>query len=271
MNAIDQIGNPKQETINYARVLISELPAAIKEAAREPYGARAVMYSLVLDKGQKVLDKQFKQLQEHADQEVYTLTLRLMPEMDGLDVRYRLPLIDIAMPALKQLSISQYESFRRNLSALIVMDSRIDLLEWSLQKILFNHLDAHFFKLPHVKTVYSHPGQVKNEIALILSVMAYAGGQNQNDVEKAFDSAVQALRLSGIALLAKNAINLSRLDLALEKLARLKPLAKARLLKACLASIVHDQRVAPVEVELLRAFSDVLDCPMPPVTRGRLA
>jgi hypothetical protein len=95
--------------------------------------------------------------------------------------------------------------------------------------------------------------------------MAYAGQQSQGDVEKAFGSAVQALELSGLSLLAKNEISLSRLDLALKKLARLKPLAKPRLLEACVASVVHDQRVSPVEVELLRAFSDVLDCPMPPV------
>jgi hypothetical protein len=169
------------------------------------------------------------------------------------------------------LSISQYESFRRNLVALLEMDSRIDLLEWSLQKILFTHLDGQFFKLPHVKAVYSHPRQVKNEVAMLLSVMAYAGQQNQGDVEKAFDSALQTLELNGLTLLAINAISLSRLDLALEKLARLKPLAKLRLLRACVASIVHDQRVAPVEVELLRAFSDVLDCPMPPVAQGRSA
>jgi Zn-dependent protease with chaperone function len=271
MNAIDQIGNPEQETIDYARALISELPAAVKEAAREPYGARAVMYFLALDKGQAVRDKQLRQLQDHADRDVYTLTLRLMPAMDGLDIKFRLPLIDIAMPALKQLSISQYESFRRNLVALLEMDSRIDLLEWSLQKILFTHLDGQFFKLPHVKAVYSHPRQVKNEVAMLLSVMAYAGQQNQGDVEKAFDSALQTLELNGLTLLAINAISLSRLDLALEKLARLKPLAKLRLLRACVASIVHDQRVAPVEVELLRAFSDVLDCPMPPVAQGRSA
>jgi hypothetical protein len=157
------------------------------------------MYSLVLDKGQKVRDKQLRQLEDHADRDVYTLTLRLMPEMDGLDIKYRLPLIDIAIPALKQLSISQYESFRHNLLALIETDSRIDLLEWSLQKILFNHLDAQFFKLPHTKAVYSHPGQIKNEVAVILSVMAYAGQQNQGDVEKAFDSAVQTLELNGLA------------------------------------------------------------------------
>ena len=271
MNAIDQIGSPRKETINYARALISELPAAIKETAREPYGARAVMYSLVLDQGQEIREKQLKQLQDYADPDVYSLTLRLIPEMGGLETRYRLPLIDIAMPALKQLSVSQYQSFRRNLLALIEMDSRVDLLEWSLQKILFSHLDGQFFKLPHVKAVYSHPGQVKQEIALILSLMAYAGQQSQGDVEKAFDSAAQVLELSDLVLLAENEVSLSRLDLALEKLTRMKPLAKPQLLKACVASIVHDQRISAVEVELLRAFSDVLDCPMPPVVQGSSA
>ena len=263
-NAIDQIGNPKQETIDYARSLLSELSATIKEAAREPHGARAVIYSLVLDKGQAVRARQLKQLQDHADPDVYALTLTLMPQMDELEVKFRLAVIDIAIPALKQLSRDQYKSFRENLIALIEVDSRIDLLEWSLQKILFNHLDGQFFKLAHTKARYSHPGQLKKEAALILSVMANAGHQNQNDAEKAFMAAAQALGLSGLELLAKEEVSLSELDLALGKLAELKPLAKPRLLKACVASIVRDQRVSPVEVELLRAFAGALDCPIPP-------
>jgi hypothetical protein len=268
ITAIDQIGNPKQETINYTRSLIAELSTVIKEAAREPYGARAVIYALVLDKEKEVRAKQLKQLQDHADLDVYALTLTLMSQMGALDIKFRLPVIDIAIPALKQLSLGQYKSFRGNLIALIEMDSKVDLLEWSLQKILFNHLDGQFFKLAQVKARYSDPRQLKKETELILSVMAYAGQRNQNDVEKAFVAATQTLDLSGLELLAKEEISLSDLDLALGKLARLKPLAKPRLLKGCVASIVHDQRILPVELELLRAFSDVLDCPMPPVTYG---
>ena len=264
MTAIDQIGNPKQETVDYARSLLTELPLAIKEAAREPYGARAVIYSLVLDKGQEVRPRQLKQLQEHADPDVYALTLTLMPQMDELDIKYRLPVIDIAVPALKQLSLSQYKLFRGNLIALIEMDSRVDLLEWSLQKILFNHLDGQFFKLAPMKARYSHLGQLKKEIELVLSVMAQAGAQNQSGMEEAFAAAAEALELTGLALLAKDQIRVADLDLALEKLEKLKPLAKSRLLKACVASIAHDQRASAVELELLRAFAGVLDCPMPP-------
>ena len=263
MTAMDRIGNPKQEAVDYARSLLSELPVVIKEAAREPHGARAIIYSMLLDKGQKVRARQLRQLQDYADPDVYALTLTLTPRMDDLDIKFRLPVIDIAIPALKQLSLSQYKSFRGNLIALIEMDSRVDLLEWSLQKILFRHLDGQFFKPAPMKARYSDPGRLKKEIELVLSVMARAGAQDQSEVEGAFGASMQALESSGLALLAKDQIRIADLDLALGKLDQLKPLAKYRLLKACVASIWHDQRATAVEVELFRVFAAVLDCPVP--------
>lgn len=267
ITAMDQIGNPRQETIEYARSLLSELPAAIKDAVREPHGARAVIYSLVLDEGPEVRARQLQQLQEHADVGVYTLTRQLMPEMARLDVKYRLPLIDIAMPALKQLSLNQYKAFRKNLIELIEMDSSVDLLEWSLQKILFSHLDAQFFKLTPMKVRYSNPGQVRKETKLVLSVIVHAGAEIQSDMEQSFDAAAQALGLGELVLLGKDQIKVPDLDLALGELEQMTPVAKSRLLKACVSAIVRDQRISALEVELLRAFASALDCPMPPVTQ----
>lgn len=264
MTAIDQIGNPKQETVDYARSLLSDLPMAIKEAAHEPYGARAIIYSMALDQGQEVRARQLQQLQDHADPDVYALTLTLMPQVDELEIKFRLPVIDIAIAALKQLSLSQYKAFKDNLIALIEMDSRVDLLEWSLQKILFNHLDGQFFKLAPMKVRYSDPAQLKKEIELVLSMMAHAGAQDRSGAEEAFGASAQALGSTGLELLAKDRIRIADLDLALGKLEQLKPVAKSRLLKACVAGIGRNQRVSAVEVELLRAFAGVLDCPVPP-------
>ncbi len=264
MNTVDQIGKPKQETVDYARSLLSELPVAVKDAAREPFGARAIMYSLALDKGQEVRARQLKQLQEKADPHVYASALALMPQMDALDIRFRLPLMDIAIPALKQLSLGQYESFKANLMALIEMDTRVDLLEWSLQKILFKHLDGQFFKLASAKVRYSEPGELKNEVELVLSMLAYAGAENQSATELAFEAAVEVLGSGNFTLLAKDQIRIADLDAALEQLEMLKPLAKSKLLKACIASIGRDQKVTEVELELFRAFAGALDCPTPP-------
>jgi hypothetical protein len=185
--------------------------------------------------------------------------------MDSLDARFRLPLVDIAIPALKQLSFKQYKLFKQNMITLGEMNGRVDFLEWSLQKILFNHLDAQFFKLSRARVRYASLEQLSDELALILSAMAYVGQPDKHGAEQAFRVAKTVLDLDELRLLAETEISLSALDVALDKLAALKPLVKPRMLKACVASIVHDQQVAPVEVELLRAFSDVLDCPMPPV------
>lgn len=262
-NAIDQIGNLKPETIDHARSLLAELPTTIIDAAREPYGARAVIYSLVLDSGHEVRDRQLARLQSYADADVLQLTHQLQAGVGELDIKFRLPLIDITIPALKQLSPDQYQAFRANLVALIEMDSRVDLLEWSLQKILFTHLDGQFLKRVRTKTGYSDLIHLKQEIERVLSVLAHAGQQDKSAIQNAFDAATDLLELSGLQLIAENEISVLDLDHSLEKLEKLKPMAKPQFLKACAASVLRDQRISAVEVELLRAFSDVIGCPMP--------
>ena len=265
-NAIDQIGNPKQETIAHARSLIAGLPEVVAQAAREPYGARAVMYSFALDREHEVRSRQMGHLQNHADPEVFVLTNNLMPVMSGLDIKYRLPLIDIAISSLKQLSPDQYQSFKKNLKVLAGMDSKIDLLEWSLQKILFVHLDGHFFRPAHPITRYSHVRDLRQEARVILSVMAYAGQQEQRDIEAAFHAAADALEFGELQLREKERISVSDLDMAMQKLEMLNPLAKPKLLQACAVSVMHDQKITAIEAELLRAIASVLGCPMPPIT-----
>ena len=58
---------------------------------------------------------------------------------------------------------------------------------------------------------------------------------------------------------------LAALDAAMDKLMRLKPLVKPKLLKACVATIMHDGRATNRGIELVRAISTCLDCPMPPL------
>lgn len=264
-NSISQIGNPKQATVDYVQALIGKLPSILKDAAREPYGARAVIYALLMDKGQDVRDKQLAYLHKNADPSVENFTRELLPEIDGLGAEFRLPLIDMAIPALKQLSLSQYQVFRDNMDALIDMDFKVVLTEWTLRKILFIHLDAQFFKHSRQQIGSLDSDKLKSEIALLLSVLAYAGQQSQVATEDVFTSALDVLGMRGLRLVNEKAINLPDLDRALNKLENLKPLAKPKLLRACAACIMRDQKIDPVEVELLRAFADVLACPMPPL------
>jgi len=264
-SAMNQIGNPEPETIIRAHSLITGLPASLKEAAHETYGARAVIYCLALDRNEDVRDRQLKFLKKYTNQGVYNLTLTLLPKMENLDIKYRLPIIDIAIPTLKQLSLNQYQVFKGTIVELIKLSPKARLMEWSLQKILFNHLDSQFLKPAQNKLSYFNIEHLKKEIEIILSIMAYAGHRDQNAAETAFVDATKNLKINNLKLVAKSNINLLNLDRSIEKLEKLRPIEKPKLLMACAASVAYDKKIDPVEVELLRVFSDILGCPIPPV------
>ena len=94
---------------------------------------------------------------------------------------------------------------------------------------------------------------------IVICNMAYFMSQH------AFDLANKELGDFDIQLLDKGALNLNNLNQALDELARLKPLEKPALLKACAACITADKMVTITEKELFRAIADTLDCPMPPL------
>lgn len=141
-DAIDSIGQPTADNLHYAQQLIANIPEALKQAAHNPYTARALIYFLVLDNDSSIRDKQLEYLKEKADKGIYDETLKLSSQITELDNTYRLPLIEMTLSPLRQLSMRQYFMFKENLDALIRMDSKINLFEWSLQNIIFHHLDS---------------------------------------------------------------------------------------------------------------------------------
>ena len=139
---LDSVGQTSPEQLDYAASLVNDIPKEIRDAVHDPYGARAVIYCLIIDdKHTEIRDKQLLRLRELGDAGIFELVSSLLGAVKALDIRFRLPLIDMALPSLRQLSEAQYLLFKKNLLYLMQADQRIDLFEWSLQKILFHHLD----------------------------------------------------------------------------------------------------------------------------------
>src|SRR5690606_28955844 len=97
----------------YAAALVESLPPAVLEAAHQPYGARAIVYGLLVDRRPKIREKQLAALDRLAAPDVAALTKKLLPYLDVLDVRARLPLVDLATSSLRAMSPSQYKDFLR--------------------------------------------------------------------------------------------------------------------------------------------------------------
>ena len=262
---LDSVGQASRAHLDYAASLVNDIPDAVRDAVHEPYGARAVIYCLVIDGRQAdVRDKQLQQLRQLGDTGILDLVNKLLEPVKALDIRFRLPLIDMALPSMHQLSEAQYQLFRENLLFLMQADNRIDLFEWSLQKIIFHHLDRQFGRPGKQTAKFGSFSDVIQHIDVLVSMLVYARVKDKSKIDSALSEAERELGLTDLVLLPREQINLESLDKAVDQLALLKPLLKPRLLKACLAVITQDKEYSPDEIELMRAIANVLDCPTPP-------
>ena len=265
MQSLNTIGQIDERHLGYAVQLLHAIPTPVHQAINEPYGARAVLYALLIDHNPQIEQRQLSHLELHGDRGIHELTRQLLPQVRELDRRMRLPLIDLAIPSLRQLSLQQYLLFKSNLTALIEADQRVNLFEWALQHILLHHLDATFTKQTPQRVKYGALEELKTESELVLSLLVYAERTDNSMAQRAFEAANRQLGCNDLTLLPKEQLSLKGLNGAIEKLAQLRPTAKPQLLKACVAAVMADDQVTAQETELVRAFAAALDCPLPPM------
>jgi len=269
ISAVEQIGRPSQQHIDYAARLIGQIPEPIINVARESYGARALIYALLLNKEAEPRRVQMQQLREHADVGVYDLTGKLLAAVQQLPQGLRLPLVDLTLPALRELTSSQYRAFSENVVVLVEADEKIDLFEWALQRIILRHLEPQFRRVKPPRTEYYGLNRLGKQCTLLLSTLAYVGHRDAKAAQRAFDLAAAKLGFPSAGIRPSNQCTIRELDDALDVLNRSAPRLKQSILIACAACISADRQVTIDEAELFRAFCDGLSCPMPPLLPGQ--
>ena len=197
--------------------------------------------------------------------------MKLWPALEQCPISARLPLIDLALPALRRLSEPQYRAFRAAVERLIAADAKLSLFEFTLQRVLLRRLEPHFRPAPPPVVAYGSLRAVSRQASLLLSILAHAGQAQSEKASQAFARGAQHLAdtRAMASLLPFEQCGLADLDRALAELARASPTMKLKLLEACAATIAFDKRVTIQEGELLRAIADSLDCPMPPFLPGQ--
>ena len=257
------MGQPGGAQLSHARSLLALIPNELLNAARETFSARAIVYLLLLDQDTAVRQRQLNLLQNAADAAVLQRLHEILPLFPAIEPIMRLPLLEIAMPALRQMTRVQYEAFKTNIHELVIADQKMSLSEWALQKFVTKHL-GEAFDGAHRRPKYKSYAAVRDQCAQLLSVLAYTDVTSTTDPQVAFAVGQELLGLD-IELVDKTSLSLNNLNACIDTLAELRPLLKPRLLKACVATITADGIATPVEVELVRTVADSLDCPMPPV------
>jgi Zn-dependent protease with chaperone function len=261
MAAVDQVGATTPEQIEDAHVFIKGLPERIHAAAHEPFNCRALIYWLLLDRrNPQALQKQWQLLREFQDSATLNAMEELRGDMASLERADNLRIIDLCLPALKTLSQSQYQAFKKDLLRLIKADDEVSLFEWCLYRIVTSSYEE------KVSSGNKRLGQVQDAIQVLLT----AACRDLSDA--AFIGALAAAErhLKGVSLQKEinRSFSIAALDSAIKELEQLRPLDKPVLLKALAAAIEADGKVTEEETELFRAIADCLDCPVPPLHSG---
>lgn len=260
------VGNPQTDHLIFAAQVLSDLPPVLAEAVRETFGSRSIIYCLLLDKGKDLRKVQMELLNNENDPMVLKEIELFMPIIDALDAKFRLPIVELAIPSLKIISPTQYKVFRGTVKKLMEADEKISLFEYALQRMLIHHLDPIFHKTPPPQVKFRAIYQIEWECFLLLSFLAWRSNAGTQTAEESFRRGITELGIAEKpAIMAEDKNYLRDLDYALDRLAMATFQLKTNILRACLACISADSMVTVDEVELLRVIADSLDCPIPPV------
>lgn len=259
-NALDQLAQPTLQQVHYARARIAEIPDTLKTAARESFGARAVVFGLLMDANENIAQRQRGLLAKHLPVDELEQLSEIIDQTSRLVAALRLPVIELCLSALKQLSADQHLAFMDCIHTLINADKKISLMEWALYRIVMHNTS----RGKSAERLHNL-NQLKDECAVLLSMLAYAGANSNDDAKMAFARAQTELGFPEFSMLTKSEVQLAHMDKALERLNHVKPLQKPQLLKAMSQCVLQDKRVTIVEAELFRAIADSLDCPVPPL------
>lgn len=266
-SVVPNIGQPAIQHLRYAVDLRKAIPPAIESAAHEPSGARALVCALLLSDDPSARQKQLDELGGAMFDPLSQDAAQIWPETQKIPAQAKIPLLDLALPALRRLSPEQFQQFRGALQTLVESDRQISLFEYMLQKMVVRHLEPYFLPARKSVTQFYALRPLVAECGALLSAMAYAGQADPVGVQVAFDRGAKPLShaaQTAIPFVPQEQCDLPQIDAALERLSQAAPQIKKNLLNACAETIAADGMIQEGEAELIRAMADALDCPLPP-------
>ena len=250
--------------MDYAARMLAALPARLRESIREPEGAAAAMIALLLAPKQEVMQRQLEALDARGHGALAQRARAAAAYASGLDLALRLPVVDLALPAMKAAPQEAKEALLSALEAVTSADRRVSLHEFVVLTLVRHQLAPAAPPAP-ARSV----AQLRAEAANLLSLIAHAGtradatGQRHAALEAALRAGEQQL---GLQATPSSVPSLDAARQSLEALKALAPMQKALLIKGLFAAATADGSVRIAEAELLRLVAAVLDCPLPPLS-----
>ncbi|QOR39600.1 M48 family metallopeptidase [Billgrantia diversa] len=252
-----RIGNPREQDVEQARGALASIDPVLLEAAHEPYAARAVIYGILMGAEPTSRARQREVLIEAALPDVLAELERLEKPLSEVRPGQRLALIELCLPLLRQLSVTQYAHFRDCLERLMAAEHEPGALQWALHRLVVVGSEGATYHRGRRQALV----RIEDAVARLLSSLALAGSDEEARAAEAFREAADTLGLSMMWL--PQPATPQELDWALDRCRQLGDDERVRLIDAMASCVSHDGRIYPREAELLQAVAWSLDCPLP--------
>ena len=258
-------GDITYRDIDHSQKILNTIPVEIKTELSDILGAMTVTCMLLLDEDPQLRNIQMKRIQKRAPGRLFQHLEGLESRFLGLDMQLRLPILDLALPVLRQMSAGQYAKFKTFIQILVEADAKLTFFEFAVKQIITHRLGANFQR--HRKeVVYKSIAKLASDAVNILSRLAYVGHSHEAAAKAAFRTAWERLNVKDpvVEMLPAGKVSLGKLRVALQRFAMASPGVKKVFIDACVACVLHDGRVTIEEAELVRAVAYALDIPLPP-------
>ena len=262
-NIIDQIGKPDWDRMLMAAAIAASIPENINQAAHSTEWAPEVLFYTLLDKNSQLMEQQLLIIAQQmgADSEAQVSALL---DAGGLPrPEQRLPLLEMAFPALKRRPPDYVAKVLSTVNALVEADGRIDIFEYLLARVIKQHLwESHnpqAVKVAGRKTLHA----CSKEVVEVMAILAVHGHVERAAAQSAFEAGVLTLGFAANVPIPQLDNWVVALDRALPKLDRLKSTEKEKLVRALTELVLHDGELVPRELELLRVICDLVHVPLP--------
>ena len=265
--AIAAIGSLTPQHVDYAQAMLGKVPPRLREAARGAADAPALIYALLLDADPALREKQLGLIGSLDSGLTLQAVRDLWPVVAQTPEEIRLPLLNLTLPALRSLPDNAIARLTKTTDALIMADGTVSVFEFMTQKALLRHVvlarQPNHDDKPRIFAL----DEIVRETGLVLSILASAAGNSRGTQIASFAAGVGQLpQISAqLTFSAADTWDFGELDTALTKLGTASGPLKQQLLFAAAHAINQDGVIMPAEAELLRAMSDALGCPMPPL------
>ncbi len=264
-NLAETIGQPGLNQVFLAAALAAAIPKPLERAAHSDEWSQEVVCYLLLDKDADIREQQLLMIAKAlgSDSEAQVRALReAAPE---LPAQQRLPLMEMAFPAIRRHPPDQLVNLMKLIDDLVHADGRIDVFEYALARLVSSQIED----VLHPSRARSGGSKklpaLADEARVVLSVLAHHGHPDQPDLARAALAVGLGVLFDDVdyPATAEVADWPQALDRALKKLDGLRPLGKEKLIAAMARIVNHDGQIIPAEMELMRVVCGVLHVPLP--------